>query len=118
MIGAAIGLILLTAMGRTLDEALRHAMEAAAEWVQMVKPIPRARPLEQLRDDADVKQALTEGAVLAVVPVLFESGKPTKANISMDAGRLEAIDAEAAALGLTRSAFITSAALEKIRRGA
>jgi hypothetical protein len=32
---------------------------------------------------------------------------PTKANISMDAGTLEAIDAEAAALGLTRSAFIT-----------
>jgi predicted RNase H-like HicB family nuclease len=107
-----------TAMGRTLDEALRHAREAAAEWVQMVKPIPRPRPLEQLRDDADVKQALAEGAVLAVVPVLFESGKPTKANISMDAGTLEAIDAEAAALGLTRSAFITSAALEKIRRGA
>jgi predicted RNase H-like HicB family nuclease len=52
-----------TAMGRTLDEALRHAMEAAAEWVQ--KPIPRP---PQLRDDADVKQALTEGAVLAVVP--------------------------------------------------
>jgi len=33
------------------------------------------------------------------------------------AGTLEAIDEEAAAHGLTRSAFIASAALEKIRRG-
>jgi hypothetical protein len=35
----------------------------------------------------------------------------------MDAGMLEAIDEEAAAHGLTRSAFIASAALEKIRGG-
>jgi hypothetical protein len=34
-----------------------------------------------------------------------------------DACTLQAIDAEAAAHGLTRSAFIASAALEKIRRG-
>jgi HicB-like antitoxin of HicAB toxin-antitoxin system len=63
------------------------------------------------------RQALAEGAVLAVVPLLFESGKSVRANISLDAGTLQAIDAEAAAHGLTRSAFIASAALEKIRRG-
>jgi predicted RNase H-like HicB family nuclease len=106
-----------TAMGRTLDEALHHAMEAAAEWSQVVRPTPKPRPLEVLRDDAEVKQALAEGAVLAVVPVLFESGRSVRANVSLDAGTLQAIDAEAAAHGLTRSAFIASAALEKIRRG-
>ena len=36
-----------TAMGRTLDEALQHAMEAASEWVQAVS---RPRSLETLRD--------------------------------------------------------------------
>jgi predicted RNase H-like HicB family nuclease len=106
-----------TAMGRTLDEALHHAMEAAVEWSAAVKP-KRPRPLEALREDVEVKQALAEGAVLAVVPVLFETGKPVRANISLDAGTLAAIDAEAAAHGLTRSAFIASAALEKIRRRA
>ena len=65
-----------TAMGRTLDEALQHAMEAASEWAQSI-PAPRPRLLEALRDDPDVKAALADGAVLAVVPLVFESGKPT-----------------------------------------
>jgi len=40
-----------------------------------------------------------------------------RSNVWMDACTLQAIDEEAAAHGLTRSAFIASAALEKIRRG-
>jgi hypothetical protein len=35
-----------------------------------------------------------------------ESGRPAKANLSIDAGVLAAIDEEAARLKLTRSAFI------------
>ena len=58
-------------MGRTLDEALQHAMEAAGEWAQAVS-LPRPRLLEALRDDRCVKAALAYGAVLAVVP--FERG--------------------------------------------
>ena len=49
-----------TAMGRTLDEALRHAMEAAGEWAQAVS-LPRPRLLEALRDDSCVKAALADG---------------------------------------------------------
>ena len=105
-----------TAMGRTLDEALQHAMETASEWAQAI-PAPRPRLLEALRDDPDVKAALADGAVLAVVPLVFNSGKGTKANISLDAGMLQAIDEEAQAHGPTRSAFMASAALEKIRLG-
>jgi hypothetical protein len=47
-------------MGRTLDEALRHAMEAAGEWAQAVS-LPRPRLLEALRDDSCVKAALADG---------------------------------------------------------
>ena len=46
-------------MGRTLDEALRHAMEAAGEWAQAVS-LPRPRLLEALRDDSCVKAALAD----------------------------------------------------------
>ena len=63
-----------TAMGRTLDEALRHAMEAAGEWAQAVA-LPRPRLLKALRDDKCVKAV----AVLAIVPLVFDSGKPAKA---------------------------------------
>ena len=103
-------------LGRTVDEALRHAIEAAGEWAQAVA-VPRRRLLEALRDDSCVKAALADGAVLAVVPLIFSSGKGAKANILLDAGTLAAVDEAAAAHGLTSSAFIASAALEKIRRG-
>ena len=78
---------------------------AAAEWAQAASP-PRPRLLEVLRDDPDVRQALADGAVLAVVPLVFNSGKGTKANISLDAGMLQAIDEELKAHGPTRSAFM------------
>ena len=44
-------------------------------------------------------------------------GRLVTANISLDAGTLAAIDEGAAEHGLTRSAFMASAALEKIQRG-
>ena len=55
--------------------------------------------------------------MLTIVPLILEGGKPAKASISLDARTLAAIDEGAAAHGLTRSAFMASAALEKIRRG-
>ena len=100
-------------MGRTLDEALQHAM-AASEWAQAI-PAPRPRLLETLRDDPDVKAALADGAVLAVVPFVFNSGKGTKANISLDTGTLAAIDEEAAAHGLTRGGLEPAAAVRPTR---
>jgi hypothetical protein len=48
------------AHGTHLDEALRHAMEAAGEWAQAI-PAPRPRLLEALRDDSCVKAVLADG---------------------------------------------------------
>jgi hypothetical protein len=48
--------------------------------------------------------------------LLIDVGRPAKANLSLDAGLLAAID-EAAARGLTRSAFLAGAAREKIESG-
>ena len=55
--------------------------------------------------------------MLAIVPLLLDTGRPAKAELSVDAGLLEAIDEAAEAHGLTRSAFMASAAREKIARG-
>lgn len=49
-----------------------------------------------------------------MLPLLRDSGRPVRANLSLDAALLEAIDEAAMARGLTRSAFIASAAREKI----
>ena len=76
-----------TAMGHTVDEALRHAMEAG-EWAQAVS-LPRPRLLEALRDDSRVKAALADGAVLAVVPLIFNnSGKGAAAPAPRRASRV------------------------------
>jgi len=59
--------------------------------------------------------ALVDGKPLALVPLVRDAGRAVKANLSLDAGLLEAIDEAAETRGLTRSAFITSAARDKIR---
>ena len=53
---------------------------------------------------------------IVMIPLLLDSGRSVKANVSLDAGMLEAIDEEAARRGLTRSKFLASAALDKIGR--
>jgi len=67
----------------------------------------------------EIAAALSEGAALAIVPLLLDAARPVRANLSLDAGLLDAIDEAAKAHGLTRSAFLASAAREKIEgRGA
>ncbi len=110
-----------TSGGKTVDEALRNAVEAVRLWAEDAladgETLPKARDAESLRADPDAAREIGEGAVLAYVPLLLESGRPAKANLSLDAGLLSAIDEAAAARGLTRSAFLVSAAREKIVSG-
>jgi hypothetical protein len=104
-------------MGATQDEALANAVAALAEWAaDGDEAPPPARSLDELRTDPDVAATLLEGAAFVVVPLVIERARPVRANISLDAGMLEAIDEAAAAIGLTRSAFLTAAAREKIGR--
>jgi predicted RNase H-like HicB family nuclease len=111
-----------TSGGKTVDAALRNAIEAVRLWAEDSRAdgeaMPRPRSIEAIRRDSEVAAALAEGAVLAMVPLLLDAGRPAKANLSVDAGLLEAIDEAAEAHGLTRSAFIASAARERITRGA
>jgi predicted RNase H-like HicB family nuclease len=99
-----------TAMGKTMDDALSNACEALRDWALVTEEsggkIPRPRNLETLRRDPDVKHALADGAGLATVPLVRETGKPVKANLSIDSGVLAAMDEEAARRSLTRSAFV------------
>jgi predicted RNase H-like HicB family nuclease len=110
-----------TSGGKTIDDALRNAVDAVRLWAEDAladgEELPAARDAETLRVDPEVATAIAEGAVLAYVPLIVESGRPAKANLSLDAGLLSAIDEAAAARGLTRSAFLVSAAREKIVGG-
>lgn len=107
-----------TSGGSTIDEALRNAVEAVTLWVEDARAegekIPKPRPAEKLRRDPEVGAALDQGGVLAYVPLVLDAARPVKANLSLDAGLLNAIDEAAERRGLTRSAFLASAAREKI----
>jgi predicted RNase H-like HicB family nuclease len=107
-----------TSGGATVDKALRSAVEAVTLWVEDARAdgedIPKPRSAEKLRSDPDVAAALARGGILAYVPLVLDAGRPVKANLSLDAGLLDAIDEAAQRRGLTRSAFLASAAREKI----
>src|SRR5207244_4100060 len=92
----------------------RHQTLSAGVARTVAKAVPPARPIESVRKDKSVAKALREGAVLASVPLIMDTGRAVRVNVSLDAGTLAAIDEAASARGLTRSAFLASAAREKI----
>ncbi len=107
-----------TSAGPTTDEALRNSVEAVRLWVEDAiddgEALPPPRSVEVLRADPEIAAALAAGAVLGMVPLVLDAGRAVRANLSLDAGLLDAIDEAAKAHGLTRSAFLASAAREKI----
>lgn len=110
------------AMGRTIEEATGNGVEALADWVgdriaSGRKP-PRPSTAEQLRRDADIASDLETGSVLVFLPLVLDTGRSTRANISLDAGLLTAIDEAARRQNVTRSAFIAAAARDKIKQTA
>ncbi len=102
--------------GNSPDEAIADATSAAREWaeVRLAKGIalPVPRTLAAILKEEGIDAASGKSAVM--IPLIVNSGRPVRANLSLDAGLLAAIDAEAARRGLTRSAFVAGAAREKI----
>ncbi|MEM1429087.1 MAG: type II toxin-antitoxin system HicB family antitoxin [Pseudomonadota bacterium] len=103
--------------GEALDEALQNAQEALALHAEGLiadgETLPAPRSAAEIRADAGLAD-WHEGSAFAVVPVVIDRGSFKRVNISLDPGLLEAIDAEAEAQGVTRSAWLASAARKEI----
>ncbi|TWA58058.1 putative RNase H-like HicB family nuclease [Azospirillum baldaniorum] len=99
-----------SAMGATVEEALANTVEAMRDWAEVTEEVGGAVPVPQaaeaLRADPYVAEALGAGAMLATVVMVRETGRPVKANLSLDSGVLATLDAEAKRAGLTRSAMV------------
>lgn len=95
-------------------DILRNAVEALELWFEDEAPVA-PRGLEAIT--AEEADDLATGAFLIAVPLVRPSSRQKRVNISLDAGTLEAIDAAADGLGLTRSGFLAMAALNEIRGG-
>lgn len=95
-------------------EILRAGTEALELWFEDAEPVTPRGP-EAISQE--VAEDLAAGAFLIAVPLVQPQSRLKRVNISLDAGTLEAIDAAAEALGLTRSGYLAMAALNEIRGG-
>jgi len=108
--------------GATPEAAIADAISALREFAshQASKGVALKSPRRVqaiIADKASVFDAAA-GESIVMVPLILDRGRPVKANISLDAGLLEAIDDEAVRRGLTRSGFLASAALATIEEDA
>ena len=97
----------------TLANAVAALKDVAEERAADGRAMPKARSLEEIQADEEVRVALTAGAALVAVPFVLDKGRVVRANLTVDAGALELIDAAATERGISRSAFMVDAALEK-----
>jgi len=98
------------AMGKTIEQAIDNAVASLRDWVEVSEEygdtVPSPRSPDKLRREPEVAAALAEGATLASVPLIRETGRPVKANLSIDSGVLAAIDEAAERKKLTRSGMV------------
>ncbi len=107
-----------TGGGKSPEEATDSATvglrEVAAHLSSIGVPLRKPRTVKAIMDDPEAEYSAKAGETFVMIPLISDKGRSVRANLSLDAGLLEAIDEEAKRRGLTRSAFIASAAMEKI----
>lgn len=96
------------------EELFAKATEALSLHIDPSN-VPQARTIDALRSDPEVMQSLREGAYLLAIPYFLPTERIVRANISIDQGSLLAIDETAHQRGMTRSAFMTKAAIAAIQ---
>ncbi len=108
-----------TAMGATEDEVIRDAADALAEWASDEladgRQLAAPRSYLELLKSGEYDLGNGKGGMIATIPLILETGKVARANISIDAGLLTSIDEEASRQGITRSAFLAAAARDRLK---
>lgn len=95
------------------EDLIANAIEALRLWAED-EQLPLPSTYEQVTAREDVRAELVKGAFLVRVPVIEDDARVVRANVTFEKGMLDAIDAVARERGLTRSAFLASAARKEI----
>ncbi len=96
------------------DDVLANAMEALELFAEDAGELARPSSIETIRKIPEVATDLAAGAFLVSVPLIRNTGKTTRVNITLDKGLLNAIDAEASRRKMTRSGLLAQAAAKEI----
>lgn len=99
------------------EDIVANAIEALQLWAED-EPLPTPSPHAAILAREDVRADLKDGAFLVRIPLVRDDTRTVRANITMEAGTLAAIDAAAKRRGLTRSAFLANAAMKEIEKSA
>ena len=67
------------------NDVVKHAQEALALYAADLEVLPMARPLHDLRLDAEVRQDLADGAFLIAVPLIAMDHK-ARYNLMLELG--------------------------------
>ncbi|MCW2317627.1 putative RNase H-like HicB family nuclease [Rhodoblastus acidophilus] len=102
--------------GSTPEAALADAITALRDVVAHKKSGGHPVPSPSSVADVLARGEIGEGETAVMVPLVLDAGRNVRANLTIDAGLLEAIDEAAERSGITRSAYVASAAREKLMR--
>lgn len=103
--------------GDTLEETFVNAKQALSFHFEGLRedglPIPQPSSLDALKANGEYEDDFAN-ATLIRVPLVETHAKPKRVNISLTPSLLNAIDQAAKEQGMTRSAFLASAALQRL----
>ena len=106
--------------GDSFEDAVANAIEALGLHVEGMREdgeeIPAPRRYEDIMA-ADDAWWQCEGAIFTAVPLIEDRARKVRVNINLNVDLLDAIDQRAKARGLTRSAFLASAATRELVGG-
>lgn len=101
--------------GETVEAALEEARTALALHLEGMKQdgetVPAPRAIGALLADPDFLEDRRDAVLTPLVAPAITSGRTTRINLSIDTGQLALIDQAATRAGMSRSAFMVSAAV-------
>ncbi|AQX19908.1 type II toxin-antitoxin system HicB family antitoxin [Bartonella sp. WD16.2] len=96
------------------ENLIANATEALQLYCEEMDKLPTPLKFEEVIQKETIKIALSEGAFLIQVPFIENDSEVVRMNISIERGLLRAIDDCAQERGLTRSAFLATAARHEL----
>jgi predicted RNase H-like HicB family nuclease len=102
--------------GASPEEAIADATKALRDVIAYKRRERFELPTASAVSDILASGEIGPGETAILIPLVLDTGRTIRANLTFDAGLLNAIDDEATRRGLTRSAFLASAAREKLER--
>lgn len=91
----------------SFDDIVPNAIEALSLFFEDGEPVP-PRGIEAVREQ--VAGSIAEGAVLMMIPYVWDRRRVVRVNLSLEKGFVDTLDEAARMRSMTRSAFVQKAA--------